>query len=584
MLLLLADSLLLLLIALSVGTLTHRLLQRLFNIAFEADILGIFLLGLVSSTVYFNILSFWKPVDYFSLIPLVIVSVLTVVFGRDRLFDLYRRLAGHVRFIMAPSRLPVTACFVALLFYYWIIPPGNADSWTYHYLSILWYEKYKVVPGLANLQAGYAFNPAAFILQAPWSFTRLVGQSLYPLNGVLLGLFFSWLLIRSFRAGHPGLAAAYLGILLVLFTPLLPDMSAPTSDTLVAVCLAWAFIRLLEILLAGKPDLPAVLLPCLILLYAPIAKLSSYPALPVLLLIFFLLPYRERGGGLLLKMTGLACLIYIPWLIRNYIMTGHLVFPFAGLDFFNPDWKVPDSLMRLEYFNIRVDTKLSADNVTVSTPLPLSRWFLPWINTFFWKKTPLDALFFFAGIASPVYWLIARMMEKKTGLRPFLLWLFIYAGIWTWFLTAPILRFGAVLLILSIAIPFISFFHAAPRQARRYPLLLTLLFVAGAFYFIRSGSRKPTTYPFTLKDCWLLPLKDIAYSTDGGSGQKSSFRYRTLSTGVRLYIADLHHGCINTDLPCMVTDYGEVEMRGSRIDEGFRMKIDMIPVRFPQIR
>ncbi|MBS1603990.1 MAG: hypothetical protein JST42_15085 [Bacteroidetes bacterium] len=596
MLLLLIDSLLLLALTICIGLFSHAILQKLFNVFIKPELLAIFLLGLFASSIYFSILSFWLPLDYFTLIPLGVLGSISGFTLRDRLSVIFRSLFPDLRLLASPYRLAATACLFTVLFYFWIIPPGNVDSPNYHYLSILWYERYKVIPGLANVHSAYAYNPISFVLQAPWSFTRITGQSLYPLNGVVLGLFFSWLLLRSFRTPSPGMAAVYLGVILILFTPLLQNISAPSSDSLVDVCLAWPIIRLTEVLLFEKPELSNVLVPALILLYAPVAKLSSFYVLPIPALIFFFLPRNEKKPGLIFKTIAVGALVYIPWIGRNYIMTGYPIYFYSGLDFFHPDWQVPPSLLRLQTYLTCIQTKVDSPDVTWSTPLPLSRWFLPWINAFFINKTPLNAAFFFAGMLSPLYWFLPGAARRCK--RPLLLWLLTYAGVWTWFLSAPALRFGAVPLTLSAVIPILCWLSKGPDSSHpdissgfppanrppapaAYPLLLTLLLIAGAFYYIRSGSKKPTTYPFALKDCWLFPLKDIAYTRFGGEHRRKTFPYHQLNAEVKMYIADDNHICICTDLPCMGNYYGDLEARGSSVEDGFRMKKDRIPELFP---
>ncbi|HEX9513858.1 MAG TPA: hypothetical protein VF939_25380, partial [Puia sp.] len=199
MLLLLADSLLLIFLTLSLGILTLNILDRLFRVTIQSDLLGTFLAGLIPSTIYFNIISFWLPVNYLSLIPLALISLLVFRQHKERFRQEALSIREQLNRILQPSNWVFTGGLLVLLLYFSILPGINADSKGYHYLSILWYEKYKVIPGLANVHGRYAFNPAAFIIQSAYSFTGLTGQSIYPLNTVLIGLFLFWLLVRMLR-------------------------------------------------------------------------------------------------------------------------------------------------------------------------------------------------------------------------------------------------------------------------------------------------------------------------------------------------------------------------------------------------
>jgi hypothetical protein len=113
---------------------------------------------------------------------------------------------------------------------------------------------------------------------------------------------------------------------------------------------------------------------------------------------------------------------------------------------------------------------------------------------------------------------------------------------------------------------------------RVYPVALLLpLLLAGTFY-IYTGLTHYTTYRFTLADCWLRPLKAIWYNQQ----EKKDFPYGVLKNGTKIYMADQHHQCINACLPCMEFNYGEIEMRGARLDEGFRNIRDEVKQHYPQ--
>src|ERR1700733_15571682 len=238
MLLLCIDAWILIFITISLGILLRLGLEKVFGFAIQTDLLGLFLAGLVLSTVYFNLLSFWMPVDYRALIPPAAVALFSFFRFRVRYRDLWvsiRSQWGGIRGWLLPF-----LCLALLLFAYGVKPPTNPDSVNYHFLSILWGEKYKVVPGLANLQEAYAFNPASFIIQSAYSFTGLTGQSLYPLNGVISALFLLWILSRVYlyRTSFTGLVWFF--FLIISYRYMLGNMSSPNSDQLVQICLSYS--------------------------------------------------------------------------------------------------------------------------------------------------------------------------------------------------------------------------------------------------------------------------------------------------------------------------------------------------------
>src|SRR4051812_19330749 len=76
MLLLLLDSLLLIFITFSLGSIAKNLLSQFFKIQLQTSFIEAFLLGLIFSAIYFNIISLFLPVNYLVLIPLLLLSSL----------------------------------------------------------------------------------------------------------------------------------------------------------------------------------------------------------------------------------------------------------------------------------------------------------------------------------------------------------------------------------------------------------------------------------------------------------------------------------------------------------------------------
>ncbi|HWK05611.1 MAG TPA: hypothetical protein VNS58_18350 [Puia sp.] len=479
---------------------------------------------------------------------------------RERVRQIRHSVWHSLKYIFSPANLLISLCLIATLFLFWIIPAGNTDSAGYHYLSILWYEKYKVVPGLANIHGRLAFNPISFIIQAAYSFTDPAGQSIYPLNGVIIGLFFSWLLIRMLKRKKSPAGLAYGVLIIMLYRALLINISSPSPDALVDVCMSYSMILLFEILLSGEVRLSQVVIPCLIILYSLTAKLYSFPMLLVLPFLFFLLPKNERKGALLLKVFGICLFMFVPWMIRNYILSGYIIYPLPWFNFFHPDWQVSFNVLQYNYYD-------GAHRIAPSSSA--SSAFLSWLANSI-RIAPVNGLQEAAAILSPLCWILLYKKTKLTTPKVFGIWLIIYAGIWIWLFAAPVFRFGAVLISLSLLLPFLACLpDRSSGKSRLYSFLTSLLFICAALYYIKTGSSKPTTYAFSLKDCWLYPLKDGRYKNN-----KADFPYTTLRSGVKLYMEDGIHECINTELTCRVYYSGEIEMRGASIDQGFKIVKD----------
>lgn len=573
MALLFIDSLLLILLTTSLGILVLRGLQRLFRLRLPSDLLGTFLAGLIGSTCYFNIISFWWPVNYFSLLPLLALCLLTYKPLKSDYREIFLLIKGHWKTFTSPSNLLLTVGLPVLLFYFSILPSINSDSADYHYQTILWYEKFKVIPGLANVHGRYGFNSAAFIIQSAYSLTGLAGQSIYPLNGILIGLFLFWILARILRHRHSLTGLVYFGLFTLFCRPLLVNISSPSSDPLVFICLCYALIRIFELLAARDIRLSKILLPSLILLYAPVAKLSAFPVLLVSFYLFFLLPATEKKISFLLKWLPIVLLIYLPWLCRNIILSGYLVYPLFALDFFHYDWKVPRDILMVDYFQINywpkgVPTSKIQEYTRGALHSPsFSEWFLPWLKYSYKNFQAWNILSLLAALASPVAWVLLYFRPMRPKAPVFIFLLILYACIWIWLKSSPDFRFGIVFISLSLIFPLLLLAQGKKVENWKIPWNpLPIFLVLLTCFFLYRGYHEKTNYPFTLKDCWLFPLKSIQTRL---STNKADFPYRTMRSGVKLYLSDSTHHCLNADLPCMSWKYGEIEMRGPHLEDGF---------------
>ena len=579
MLLTFIDSLLVIFITLNAGLFTIKGLSRLFRLELQADLLGTFLTGLILSTVYFSLLSFWVPVNFLVLIPLACIGIFTIRQNKP----VYRRLYALVKEYLTRPYLLFTISFLILLTVNAVLPPGNADSKGYHYQTIRWYEMYKVIPGLGNIHGRYAFNGAGFILQAPYSFTGghsldilNGGHSLYPLNGILIGLFFFWLMKRTVRNRHSPLGIVYFLLNLIFFRIFPINVTSPSTDPLFEVCMLYGLLKCIELIREDRLDLSTVSIPLLILVFAPIAKLSAYPVILVVLYIFFfVIPKKERKLSHALWCLPIGLLIYIPWLVRNVILSGYLIYPIPFIDLFHVDWKMPGKVLYADYYMINYWIKgigVNSENMEKYADfhtIPMKEWLLPWVKSEWEGAHAVTVVIMVAAVVfSPLCWIILYLRKKRPSVHLFVLWIIQYACIWNWLNNSPDFRFGIVFMSIALAIPLFLLApdHWKPGLKMPRRMLVPVLYAVFALFFVFKACIRPGNYPFTLADCWLYPLKDIHTRM---RNNQQDFPYKVMRYGVKLYMADWTHDCINAPGPCMSWEYGDIDMRGPRIEDGF---------------
>jgi len=582
MLLLTVDVLLLCFITIHLGLLAQAGLSRLFRTSLSTDPLGLFLVGLILSTVYFNLLSFWLPVNYWTLVPLFAVACwMAFRHGHScrRLASSFRELLNLIR-----THPILTTLFFILLSLFWLNPSTQPDSRAYHIMTVRWYERFPVVPGLGNLHGRMAFNCSSFILHAAYSFTDLTGQSLYPLNGVLAALFLGWIMVRSLRNAQTPAGWAYLFLLILFYRPLLSYMSSPNSDVLAIVCTAYPLLVFFQSLVAKeKTSLASLLVPLIICLYAPTAKFPAFLVAIPCMTIFSLLPRNEKGFSTLLPLAALAALIYLPWLGRNYILSGYLVYPLRSTGFFHPDWQIPPDMLQLDYLGGKYGSRtitntyddfLWLEKASFFTWFPRAVLFRLRVGLYY------EMAMLFVGICSPLLWLIRGRQRPPRG--PFLFWLAVYIAFWLWVIFSMEFRFGATFLLLSIGLPPLFITSPGCLRSTRWPsgrtafMGLSLAFGLATIYYIRDDLQVRRAYyqlrqqPFSWREGWLYPLKDAAYFLSPGN-----YSYYVDRLGHKIYYVDASRPHLDAAEPLQLINYSwynnKVEIRGERLSSGFRV-------------
>jgi hypothetical protein len=324
-------------------------------------------------------------------------------------------------------------------------------------------------------------------------------------------------------------------------------------------------------------------------LYAPVAKLSALPLLVVLPFIFYCLPANRKK--LITAMTLAGVLLYLPWLGRNYILSGYLVYPLSVTGILNPDWKVPKDLVLLDYTFIKYGPRIALNDpakLQAYKAMSVAHSFTSVIATQFREKIYAELFMLFAGLASPLLWIKLYARKEKPAPVLFGYWLCVFAGVLSWLIFSGDYRFGFVFLAMGIVIPLLLLLQTAGAGLQKLAgLLLPVLLIAGTAYYLSGALQlyrkynKKTGRSYTLQQPWILPFRHASYDVY----KKEGFPFKMLQNGVRLYLQDSVHSCITTGcLPCMQQLYGEIEMRGQRIEEGFRNTRDDVRKNFPIIQ
>ncbi|AMJ66889.1 hypothetical protein AXW84_16705 [Hymenobacter sp. PAMC 26628] len=353
------------------------------------------------------------------------------------------------------------------------MPPINIDTGYYHAQSVRWLEEMGTVPGLANVELHIGFNSAWFVPEALFSWGRYVGSPLQVLNLVFFVLF-GWYGLAGLGPLLRGRAAPSDVVRLLLAGAMLfwviDDLASLSPDPAVTLLLFFVAVQALR-LPPPRPGQPLGTAHAAVMLLSVFALTMKLSTLPVLLLALWWAARSGRlfNGRFVGGMVGLGLAIAGPWLVRNYLLSGYLLFPVAAVDLFHPSWKFPLAELRLHGEYITEYARNSDFYNQISVHGKPWRFWLPlwWRQQFVANKLVLLAI---PGLllVSPA---LGGWQHRRGRLpqAPQLLAALAVAlgGVAFWFLLAPAFRFGYGFLFSALALLLVPVLWPAARHRPR---------------------------------------------------------------------------------------------------------------------
>ncbi|MGI4740213.1 MAG: LIC_10190 family membrane protein [Janthinobacterium lividum] len=438
--------------------------------------------------------------------------------------------------------------------------PVFTDAMLYHAQFVQWLHRFAVVPGLGNLHGRLAFNSHTHLLTAFFSPARSLGrgpafqQTFNSFGFLLLTLHH----VRRAAAhlqptGRPWLVGYYLGSLVLLLMATRSWISSPMTDTPVAVL----GLLLLGVLLE-TPRLTAAGLAWLVVL-ATTGITYKAAAAPLLLwaMAWALRSPTRHWGRRLALLVGVGLVVGLPWLGRNIVLSGYLVYPLVT----SPGpvvaaWAVPTPRVAADLVEIRLFAKRPVTDWPRAAGQPLRQW-LP----FWWRQhEPADQrlLLLLAGsvlVASSLGWRLQARWWKRMDYQ--LYGLLLLSCVW-WFTTAPALRFGYAYLIGAAVLGPLLVVQALPvRWLRAGGWLLGALSLVYGLNGLRNEINRPGD--LISHGVWPADYRAVQPRVAARLGAQQ--------------LAVTAGSCGNSALPCTDTLYTGLELRGATLQQGFRMRV-----------
>ena len=472
---------------------------------------GSVMCGIAVLTAYSEYYSLCSGVGLIANLILVFGCLLLVYIDREKYREnikaYFKIFTGNAADkIIRTGAFVIIAGVVLVCAYFTAVSAFTYDTGTYHAQSIHWIETYGTVKGLAHMQTRLGFNNSYFSLCALFSF-HFLGQSLHTMSGFLAALVMGYSVWGY--AGHLcGFTAwkdssgeggrrhvvrvsdlAYIAPF-AYFIITAVEITSPSTDYGVIWMIIWLLIRWIECMEdepeSGKDhdriavfSLLSVFSVFLVTVKLSVGVLALITVYPLVFLV------REKRFKDIVKYVLSGLILVLPFFIRNYLITGWLVYPFPAVDLFNPDWKVPLEGVIHEADEVVVWARYTKDTALIDQTI--REWF-------------------------PVWW-------KEQGQANRFLSLSAFAG-------CPVILFR---IIMGLRVYFGND-RADCRKEREYSFFGAILLICFAFFMITAPSNR-FGYGYIL----MIPLYgagdlciNLLMNTDAGKGDKPGVNRRMI--------------------------------------------------------
>lgn len=425
--------------------------------------------------------------------------------------------------------------------------PFVTDVGLYHAQTIRWSELFPVVPGLGNLHGRLAFNSVFHVLVSSFGFSFFKNAMLHgtlPSFCLLLGLLY--MIKEAFHSKNHYINICS-GTSIILLLAFYRDwISSPTPDILVTILI----LTITFLFIDSFSNFHSSKFTILILsLFAVTVKLSSLPIvlLPVILIIRSKFDFKS-----LLKYSALLLFFLLPFFVRNYYLSGYLVYPFAHIDLFDVPWKIPYELVIRESEWVKSFARTGSYDLNWFSTLTFKTW-LPiwWSNQVILNKLLIFSVLFLLCVL-PIS-IVLRRNDASKKAEKYLLTAMLF-GLVFWFLMAPYLRFGHGFIIAFISVSFYLFISDTQflDWVAQKLLIFGLLVWSYSFYReVKEGDYQIIT-PSHYNDVELIN--------------------KTVGNNI-YYLPYRSNLCWDSPLPCTPDLNDKLKQLGSTMDCGFAISI-----------
>lgn len=447
-------------------------------------------MGLCIITVLAQYISLVYKIGLIANILLFIGSIIIILFCHK---DIRNYFSG-IEYTKKKIWLLCFACVTfAIMLMIGVLPDTHYDTALYHAQAIRWIEKYGVVKGLGNLHHRLAYNSSFLVLQALLGYKSIFGIELYSVNAYIAGILLVWAVGTLSIWEKDKIRLSDMGkILYMVYLYLQIDrISSPNTDFFALSITLYILSKWLE---AKEKDeeIETYLFLCFLAVFALTLKLSAAACLLLAAYPLYVLIKNKRYQLMCLALL-VGILICLPFLLRNILVSGYLLYPVPALGISGLDWKMAVEEVIRDKEEIMIWGRGRCEDAS----------FLVWVPVWYhalgimWQCV----IWIFVGtlpLAGVYYTLINREEIKK---MPEVFGVIVGLLI-SWFMSAPLIRYGGIFLLIVplFLILSLGIWLKKKVQSVKGYTILTSLFLVGMLsgilrYAVAVSNEKYVIYP-----------------------------------------------------------------------------------------
>jgi len=493
----------------TIGLGIEKLLAKVLGRKWKFQIIDYVVTGMVGITIY---AAFASIIYKVGMIVHLVLLVLALVCGLGCRKEIKEMFPKAKKIIFSWEGF-LFLCFVVLIAFFTSRGKFHTDTNIYHAQNIRLYEEYGIIKGMANLQLHYGYNSLYLAFVAVMSLAWLLPWSLHTTTGFIEVVLCLYALhhLKDFKEHKSHLEDA--GCIAILFYALVnvtgsmsPATDYPTMFLSIYMVSAW--LRGIE----EKAHYSVYALLSVFAVFLGTMKLSAISmAFVVIYPAFFLL--KEKKWKEIGIYIGMGIFVLAPYLIRNVILAGWLIYPFEAIDLFNVDWKVPLEYLLVDAYQIKVWGRCLFDINLID--MPIKEWLPVW-----WESQERYAQMLLGanvlGIVLAGFNLVYKWFRKiEIKVELIVLYLGLLASALVWFLMAPFIRYGLGFLLVLPLLGMASYFDYEKKgfQSIATGVLVFCIFLCFSPYADHYVTDAGVFLKQKLADPYYIVQKDYDYGS-----------------------------------------------------------------------